>query len=323
MPPPHHTAAVSPSTPPDSPQPSLPLRPFSDRLADAIDAVGSPACVGLDPVLERLPQPILKNTRLTGQADKIEAFCLGVIEAVAGLVPAVKPQAACFERYGAAGQRVLKAVVRTARQRGLIVILDAKRGDIGPTAEHYAASVFGSPDAPVEASFAADALTVNGYMGPDTIEPFLKHPGRGVFVLVRTSNSGSDTVQTLKLSDGRTVAEMMADHVAAIGRDRLGTRGLSDVGAVVAATKPADAASLRAHMPSQIFLVPGFGAQGGSVEDIRPMLRPGAAGPGDLGVLVNSSRAVIYPEKVADQHWKSAIAAAALAFANELKAICP
>src|SRR5262249_2518895 len=142
----------------------------------------------------------------------------------------------------------------------------------------------GDPSSPVG---GADALTVSGYLGPDTIEPFLK-PGHGAFVLVRTSNPGSDAVQSLPLADGRTIAEMMADHVAALGATRRGKRGLSDVGAVVGATKAADAASLRKRMPDQIFLVPGYGAQGGRLDDVRPMLRPGARWPGDSGVLVTA-----------------------------------
>jgi orotidine-5'-phosphate decarboxylase len=287
---------------------------FSDRLAEAIDRVGSPACVGLDPVADKLPAAI----QGAGAAERIEQFCQGVIDAVAPHVPAVKFQSACFERYNAAGARTLRTLIRHARSRRLIVILDAKRGDIGVTAEHYAHAAFGGDDANPEN--AADALTVSGYLGPDTVEPFLR-PGRGVFVLVRTSNPGSDAVQSHRLADGRTVAEMMADHVAALGSTRRGSRGLSDVGAVVAATKPGDAAALRARMPDSIFLVPGYGAQGGTAADVRAMIRPGARSAGEAGVLITASRSVIYASDPSASDWASTVGRAAAELAGELRAL--
>ncbi len=291
----------------------LPPSSFSDRLAQAIDLANSPACVGLDPVLDKLP-PELNPGSSPAPADAaraIESFCLGVLDAVAGIVPAVKPQSACFERFGSAGAAVLERVIREARQRHLIVILDAKRGDIGISGEHYAAAAFHIP-AP------ADALTVSGYLGPDTITPMMS-PGTGLFVLVRTSNPGSDAVQAARLADGRTVAEMMADHVAAVGRNHLGTRGLSDIGAVVGATKAADGRSLRSHMPDQCFLVPGFGAQGGTIVDIRQLVRLTARTPGELGVIVNASRSVLYPNTPGQ--WQAAVQTAAKVFADELRAL--
>lgn len=289
---------------------------FSDRLAAAIDRVGAPACVGLDPVIEKLPDALRRPEG--GIAEKIEAFCGQVIDAVAPHAAAIKIQSACFERYGAAGARAVRALVRGARALGLVVILDAKRGDIGVTAEHYAAAAFGA-DGGDSPAHAADALTVSGYMGPDTIEPFLK-PGRGVFVLVRTSNPGSDAVQSLPLADGRTVAQMMADHVHALGATRRGDRGMSDVGAVVAATKPGEAPALRARMPDAIFLIPGYGAQGGTAADIRGMTRPNARAPGESGILVTASRSVIYAFEPGDNDWPRAVAAAAQRFAGELRA---
>ncbi len=301
-----------------APTPAPDTTHFSDRLAAAIDRAGSPACVGLDPVVEKLPEGL--RGREGGQAEKIEEFCVGVIGAVAPHAAAVKLQSACFERYGAAGARVVRNLVRAARAKGLVVVLDAKRGDIGVTAEHYAAAAFGTPGP--EASHAADALTISGYLGPDTIEPFLR-PGRGVFVLVRTSNPGSDAVQACRLADGRTVAEMMADHVALLGGEagRTGERGLSDVGAVVAATKPEDGPALRRRMPAQVFLVPGYGAQGGTLEDIRGMVRPGARSPGEAGILVTASRSVIYAFEPQERDWAGSIGRAAQRFAGELRQI--
>ncbi len=281
-----------------------------------MDRTGTPACVGLDPVVERLPGAV--RTGATSEAEAIARFCEGVLTACAGVVPVVKPQAACFERYGPAGAACLARVCRQSRELGFIVLLDAKRGDIGISAEHYAASAFG------EGAFHADAVTVSPYLGPDTIEPFLSDPAKGVFVLVRTSNPGSDAVQSMRLADGRTVAEMIAGQVATLGATRRGACGLSSVGAVVGATKAADAAALRAIMPDTVFLVPGYGAQGGTAGDIRGMLRPERTTVGTSGVLVTASRSVIYPgagtgADAAD--WQGAIGAAARKLVAELAGV--
>lgn len=301
---------------------------FADRLAAAIDrAGGSPVCVGLDPVYDKLPDELRCGTGgLGGGGGAVAAiarFCEGVLEAAAGTIPVVKPQAACFERYGSAGVACLEHVIRRAKELGYLVLLDVKRGDIGVTAEHYAAAAF--------EAMGADALTVSPYLGPDTIEPFAKAADAvgvsggdgGVFVLVRTSNPGSDAVQSAKLADGRVVGEMIADMVAQIGSSRVGACGLSSIGAVVGATKAADAAALRARMPNQVFLVPGYGAQGGTADDIRGMLRPARASGGTSGVLVTASRSVIYPSgrEGAEGDWRAAVAAAARAFASEVRQV--
>lgn len=266
--------------------------PFVDRLASAMDGTRSIACVGLDPVLEKLP-PEARQGR--GDVEAIAHFCEGVLGAVAGLVPIVKFQSACFERYSAAGVDALHALIARANELGLLTILDAKRGDIGVTAEHYAhASLVAA---------GADCLTVNPYLGFDTLEPYLAAAGgegKGLFVLVRTSNPGSDKVQNLTLGDGRTIAGAVAEMVAEFGRKSMGANGLSSVGAVVGATKASDAAMLRLAMPDQVFLVPGYGAQGGKAEDIVPMLRNmnrtgEAVSLIQRGVLVTASRSVIYP----------------------------
>lgn len=276
---------------------------FADRLARALERSGSAACVGLDPVYERLPAEVTSGA--TSPAAAIESFCMGVIEAVAPHVGVVKPQSACFERHGWAGVAALTRVCRAAHEAGLLVLLDAKRGDIGVTAEHYAAATAGLP---------ADALTVNAYLGPATVEPYLK-AGLGVFVLVRTSNPDSDAVQSHPLADGRTVAEMMADQVAALGESRVGTSGYSDVGAVVGATKAADGRALRERMPRQVFLVPGYGAQGGTADDVRALLDARGG-----GVLVNASRSVIYaPASGGD--WRAGVREAAARFVQELASI--
>jgi orotidine-5'-phosphate decarboxylase len=277
-------------------------------------------------VLEKLPEPLRAEHWEPVRA--IDHFCRAVLDAlVAGgerTISIVKPQAACFERYGSQGWSVLEHTVRHARDLGMLVILDAKRGDIGVSAEHYAAAA---------ANLGAHAITVNAYLGPETIEPYLA-AGLGVFVLVRTSNPGSDAVQSHALADGSSVAEMMARHVAALGRSTHravsgrsasapaslpgATAQLSPVGAVVGATKAGEGPALRRLMPDAPFLVPGYGAQGGTADDVRRLLRPGATTPAQAGVIVNSSRGVLYPPTPNPAQWRDAISAAAAALVNDL-----
>ncbi len=281
---------------------------FADDLCASIRAAGSPVCVGLDPVLESLP-PECRNA--ADAATAIERFAVGVVDAVAGVAPAVKFQSACFERYGSRGLAALERSIAHARSRGIIVILDAKRGDIGISAAHYAAAAAG---------LGAHAVTVNGYLGMSGVEPFLAD-GLGVFVLVRTSNPDSDAVQSPRLADGRSVAELLADQVAALGAKSIGTSGFSAAGAVVGATKSADGKALRARMPHQIFLVPGYGAQGGTAHDIRALLTPNGGGAGGGGVLVTASRSVIYAKPAAGESWQAAVSRAAQILAGEIAAV--
>ncbi|MEK6701251.1 MAG: orotidine-5'-phosphate decarboxylase [Planctomycetota bacterium] len=276
---------------------------FADMLCDAIRAVGSPVCVGLDPVLESLP------AQCKDAADAptaIERFSIGVVAAVAGVVAAVKFQSACFERYGSLGVAAMERSIAHARSRGVIVVLDAKRGDIGISASHYAAGAV---------AMGVHCVTVNGYLGMSGVEPFLA-AGLGVFVLVRTSNPDSDAVQSPRLGDGRSVAELVADQVASLGDKHIGVSGLSAAGAVVGATKSADGLALRARMPRQIFLVPGYGAQGGTADDIRALLTPGGG-----GVLVTASRSVIYAKPDAAEAWQATVHHAAKSFAAEIAGV--
>lgn len=284
------------------------LRHYADRLSDAVARVGSPACVGLDPVLERLPAMV--RERHSDPVNAIETYCNELIDAAAGRIAIIKPQSACFERYGGLGVLAMQRIIARARQAGMIVILDAKRGDIGVSAQHYAAFAFEVMD--------ADALTVNASLGADTIEPYLSehYDGRGLYVLVRTSNPGSDALQSQPLQDGRTVAEMMADVVVDAGARRIGASGLSSVGAVVAATKPHDAAALRARMPQQTFLIPGYGAQGGTPDTVRELFLPDGR-----GAIVTASRSVIYAYEGRDGDWREAVVDAAEQFAKEIGAL--
>lgn len=291
---------------------------FADRLTERIASCGAGLCVGIDPVLERLPGSLTEALAQFDEADEgaaaaaIGRFAEGVCQAVASRAAAVKFQSACFERYGAAGIAALHQAIGVAKNAGLIVLLDAKRGDIGLTAEHYAAATIGRP--------AIDALTVNGYMGPDTLAPFVDAAasrGKGLFVLVRTSNPGADALQTLTLDDGRTVADAMADLVAEAGAGSIGQCGYSHVGAVVGATRPQTLAALRKRMPQQWLLLPGVGAQGGSVAELRD-----AFDEDGLGALVTASRSVIYAYAGTDAgDWTQPVADAAAELHDQMRAM--
>ncbi len=278
-----------------------------DLLDARVRAIGSATCVGLDPVVERLPAAVAPADRAcpSSCAAAIERFSMGVVESVAGAAAAVKIQAACFERHGAAGVAAMERVLAGARAAGLVVLLDFKRGDIGISAEHYAASA---------AAAGAHWTTVSAYLGEDGVLPFLKD-GLGSFALVRTSNPSGDALQALALADGRTVAEAVADLVAALGARTVGASGFSTLGAVVGATKGAEIAALRARMPRTIFLVPGYGAQGGTADDVRAAFtEPGR------GAIITASRSVIYPSG-GGSDWTAAVRDAARRFADEIRAI--
>ncbi len=293
---------------------------FSDRLLNAIGHKGSPACVGIDPVHERLPAELRR--RIDGPRSALAAiseFCSVVLDAVADAVPAVKFQSACFERYRDEGVETLSGLIADAADLGLIAILDAKRGDIGLSAEHYARGIFEpwiDRDELAPRLAVPDAVTINGYFGADGIEPFCRD-GRGAFVLVRTSNPGGDEIQQARLESGETVAEHVAGVVDRLAREHMGMLGYSDLGAVVGATKRSEIASLRALMPRCIFLVPGYGAQGGGAEDVRACFNPDGR-----GAIITASRSVIFAyEKEADRPWADAVADAAHRFAQEISEV--
>lgn len=300
------TNAASPSPTIDSA--SSPTDHPADRLLAAFDRIGAPVCVGLDPVMDRLPAAL----RAHPPAVAIEQFSLGVLEAIADDVGCVKIQSACYERFGAEGMAALHRVALEAKERGFEVILDAKRGDIGISAEHYAAA---------SAAHHADWTTVSPYLGSDGILPFLaaaqatsaRAPRGGAFALVRTSNPSGDRLQSLRLADGRTIAEAVADLVVEIGRGSLGRSGFSSLGAVVGATKREDAAALRTRMPEQIFLVPGYGAQGGGVDDVLPCFRSDGR-----GAIVTASRSVLYPTPGGGD-WRADVRRAASEFRREIR----
>lgn len=287
----------------------------ADRLQQTIDRTGSIAVVGLDPRPALVP-PALRRAGLARHGDTRLAvawafaeFNRGLLRAITGACCAVKPQVACYEAYGAPGIQALEDTLAEAARLGIPAIVDGKRNDIGSTAEHYAqawlSAAPGLGGAPLPAGARGDWLTVNAYLGSDGVTPFLVGEA-GIFVLVKTSNKGSGEFQGLQLADGAPNMEAMARLVAGWGAARRGACGLSSVGAVVGATWPAEAKRLRELMPDTPFLVPGYGAQGGSAADALA----GARSDG-RGVVVNSSRAIIGAwEKAGGDDWAGAARAA-------------
>jgi orotidine-5'-phosphate decarboxylase len=273
---------------------------FADRLTAAVERAGTPLCVGLDPRLDRLPAGLLDRhleahpgEPLVAAAEAIFEFGCRVLDAVSAEVGVVKLQNAFFEVAGAPGADAFRRLIRRARQLGMIAISDAKRGDIGSSSAAYAAAHLGSLEVGAEdvEVFGADAMTVNPYFGSDGVEPFIRAAadnGRGVFVLVKTSNPSGAELQDLSVG-ARRVYEEVADRVRQWAREHLGACGYSAVGAVVGATCPRQLPDLRRLMPGAVFLVPGFGAQGGKAEDLTP-----AFDRNGRGAIVNSSRAIIF-----------------------------
>ena len=300
----------------------------ADRLDQAIEATGSIACVGLDPRPSLLPRSLRDQHRdlhgpgADGVAAAFREFNEAIIDAVAGRCAAVKPQAACYEAYGSAGWAALEATVRHATAAGIPVILDAKRADIGSTTEHYGQMAFGGApgldDEPVD-GIGADWITVNPYLGADGVLPLVGERTAGAFVLVKTSNRSSDDLQDVGTTSVRgsvTVAERVAALVRTWGRDRTGTCGLSDIGAVVGATYPDHARTLRERMPDTIFLVPGYGAQGADASDALAGRREDGR-----GVIVSSSRAICGAwQETGTDDWGAAAAAALEAMNRTLDA---
>ncbi len=288
---------------------------FADRLAAAVRARGNPLCVGLDPRWESLPLEVRR--RHSSPPAAYEEFCSRVLDIVAPLVAVVNPQMAFFEACGPEGLAVLQRLLRKARGLGLLTILDGKRNDIASTAAAYADAAFSRGQHPV---WEADALTVNPYLGRDAVEPFLKSArrvGGGVFVLVRTSNPGAGLFQDLLVSssDGppRPLYRHVGEAVAAWARENLGACGLGDVAAVVGATYPAELAALRQALPEVLFLLPGFGAQGGTAADVAAAFRPDG-----LGAVVSSSRGVLFPFAPEAADWERQVEATARTTATAL-----
>lgn len=256
---------------------------FADRLIAAIQKKGSPICVGLDPRMAQIPKFLCAGKSV---ADAIVAFNKGIIDAVHDLVPVVKPQFAFYLEHGADGVLAFEETCKYAHEKGLLVIADAKCNDIGSTAEAYANAFLG------EGLFDCDAVTVNPYLGWDGVKPFAevcKKRGKGIFVLVKTSNPSSGDLQDRMTEDKLRNYEVMAHLLESWGADETGKSGYSSLGAVVGATFPEEAAKLRKLMPHTYFLVPGYGAQGGKAADVRVCFNKDG-----LGALINSGRDIIF-----------------------------
>jgi orotidine-5'-phosphate decarboxylase len=289
--------------------------PFADRLAEAVDRKHSQLLVGLDPRPELLPVELRGETHISraAAADACARFCRGLVDAVAPYVVGVKPQLAFFEALGADGMRAFEDACAYARAAGLLVVADGKRGDIGSTARAYADAYLEQQS---ELSPPIDALTVNPYLGSDSVEPFLaacRRSGTGLFCVVKTSNAGSGDIQDLALSDGRPVWQHVAELVHGWGEGLVGERGLSSIGAVVGATYPRAVAEARRLMPKAILLLPGIGAQGASPADVARAFTSGPA-----SALVPVSRAVIYAFRVDGADWRKAAAAEAARLRGEV-----
>jgi len=288
---------------------------FADRLAEAVERRRSQLVVGLDPRPELLPVE-LRGAAHAGRAAAAEAcerFCRGIIDAVAPYVVGVKPQLAFFEALGSDGIAAFEELCEYARAAGLLVVVDGKRGDVGSTARAYASAYLEEREG---RSPVADALTVNPYLGQDSLEPFLaacRRAGTGLFCLVKTSNSGSADIQDAALSDGRPLWHHVAELVDHWGEDLVGECGLSSLGAVVGATYPRAVGEARRLLPRAILLLPGVGAQGATPADVARAFTSGPA-----SALVPVSRAIIYAFRSDADDWRSAAAKAAAHLRREI-----
>lgn len=255
---------------------------FVDQLIERIIELKNPTVVGLDPRIEFVPKYI-QEAHLE-EVDAIYEYNCDIIDVICDLVPAVKPQLAFYEQYGSKGYQLYEKTVLYAKQKGLLIIADAKRGDIGSTAEAYSKSFF-------EGEFSVDAVTVNPYMGFDTINPFLKYEDKSAIVLVKTSNPSSVDLQNL-IVENKPLYKYFGEKLSEYGILYMGDNGFSRVLAVVGATYKEEMKELRNIMPSTYFLVPGYGAQGGTADDIVY-----AFNENGLGAIVNSSRGIIAAHK--------------------------
>jgi orotidine-5'-phosphate decarboxylase len=300
---------------------------FADRLTAAVRRCGNPVLVGLDPRVANLPPGLLEDKDAVDCQKVAQAFgqfCQGVVDVVAPLVPAVKPQAAFFEQWGPAGMQALADTIAYSRSKGLVVIVDGKRNDIGSTATAYAQAYLGSLD---QSPWGGDALTVSPYLGDDSLDPFVKVAtarGAGVFILVKTSNPGGAMFQDL-VCGGQPLYRHVAAYVEQLASRTRGSGRYGAVGAVAGATYPEQLAELRQAMPHTWFLVPGFGAQGAGAHDVRD-----AFDTDGLGGIVNSSRGIIfaherpeYRERFAPADWQQAVEAATHDMIAQLRAETP
>ena len=297
-----------------------------DRLIEKIKETNNPTVIGLDPRYNMIPESIRSkyNKDIEGACKAILEFNKGLIDSIYDIVPAVKPQIAFYEMFGTEGIKVFNETCKYAKEKGMCVIADVKRGDIGSTAEGYSNAFLGKTQIGDEkvSVYDVDFVTVNPYLGIDGVKPFIndcKEYGKGIFILVKTSNKSSGELQDLKLEDGSTVYEKVAELVNVWGADLVGKYGYSSIGAVVGATYPIQIKELREIMPKTYFLIPGYGAQGGKAEDIALGFKDG------LGGIVNASRSLmtayksdIWKDKYTEAEYKEASRAEAIRMRDEL-----
>ncbi|MBR2832694.1 MAG: orotidine-5'-phosphate decarboxylase [Oscillospiraceae bacterium] len=295
-----------------------------DILQEKIFALRNPSVVGLDPKPEYIPADIMEKCEaeygptLRAAAEAYRLYGKGLIDALWDVVPAVKPQAAYYEALGPDGYAVLKDTCDYAREKGMYVILDAKRGDIGTTAEAYSRAYLGTVEVfgKTLEPFGCDSLTVNTYLGTDGIKPFYETclaRNRAIFALVKTSNPSSGELQDLAI-DGKKVYERAAERLTELSVGAAGRYGYGPIGAVVGATYPEELSALRKAFPSLFFLVPGYGAQGGSADDVK-----GAFDKNGGGAVVNSSRGIICAYKKRGGSFDGAARDAALEMREALR----
>ena len=303
---------------------------FADRLLDKIALRKNPCVVGLDPRLELFPE-FISGTDNSGKNDEdiiaaITSFNTYILDVVESLIPAVKPQIAFYEQYGIPGLIAFQNTIKAAKERGLIVITDAKRNDIGTTAEAYANAFLGKSTCwgNSKAVFDVDAVTINPYLGYNTLVPFVnacKEYGKGIFVLVKTSNEGSSDIQNIvDSSNGETIYSNVARFVNKVGGKTIGKSGYSSIGAVVGATYPKEALELRTIMKNNLFLVPGYGAQGASGKDITNCFNDDG-----LGAIINSSRGITftgYDKTVSENEFRTIINNNTLKMIDDINSIC-
>ena len=297
---------------------------FGNRLVTKIRSSKSFLCLGVDPHLDLIPKIFDVNTKTSNIVGKVEKFCFSLLDAAVGLVPAIKPQIALFEQLGPDGMKLLSSLCKHAHSQNFLIIMDAKRGDIGSTSQAYANAYLGK-DAP----FPSDALTINPWLGIDSLEPFFKKASEtssGLFVLVHTSNKGSKDIQEMSLSTGMKCYEHLANILKPIVEKNKGTLGLSSIGVVSGATFREESVALRKLLPNAPFLIPGYGTQGASAKDACAPLVQDTEHSNLLNFgLINASRSILFSEDsyLANniEEWQKIILSKINSINNELTSI--
>ena len=297
---------------------------FGNRLVTKIRSSKSFLCLGVDPHLDLIPKIFDVNTKTSNIVGKVEKFCFSLLDAAVGLVPAIKPQIALFEQLGPDGMKLLSSLCKHAHSQNFLIIMDAKRGDIGSTSQAYANAYLGK-DAP----FPSDALTINPWLGIDSLEPFFKKASEtssGLFVLVHTSNKGSKDIQEISLSTGIKCYEHLANILKPIVEKNKGTLGLSSIGVVSGATFREESVALRKLLPNAPFLIPGYGTQGASAKDACAPLVQDIKHSNLLNFgLINASRSILFSEDsyLANniEEWQKIILSKINSINNELTSI--